>query len=381
MAAYIGQIIGSADGQSRLVFKDLIDNFNLDLLDAIDLKFQLHAENKDQDKELQQELSAKGLLGADNYLHGQAEAVDADLEVKLTPALNDVLVFSQSNRFTVNALLPDGRQIPQHFVSTVNLALSPLHSAAGTAPGTAAAGAAASAPGNEASAPAAGAAAFGAAPNAGAADNPFAAGAAQSAAPAQTSAQSKSRLPLFIGLGVLLLALLLAALWFFLLRGGDESAVSAPAEPPAAEQTAAPEAAPEPEPQPEAAAEPVSSPEAAPAAAAQAGSAAGASSGSSAGACEFDPARSDADAISGCMALNDDAALLQLALTAADNQRCDLAKRILQAKGRSAGGEFALKLAEFFDPNTPENPCFVKSADDAAYWQGKAGAQVQGGAQ
>ncbi|MBO8416186.1 MAG: hypothetical protein IAB19_07400, partial [Proteobacteria bacterium] len=92
MAAYIGQIIGSADGQSRLVFKDLIDNFNLDLLDAIDLKFQLHAENKDQDKELQQELSAKGLLGADNYLHGQAEGVDADLEVKLTPALNDVLV-------------------------------------------------------------------------------------------------------------------------------------------------------------------------------------------------------------------------------------------------------------------------------------------------
>ena len=81
------------------------------------------------------------------------------------------------------------------------------------------------------------------------------------------------------------------------------------------------------------------------------------------------------------MALNDDAALLKLALTAADNQRCDLAKRILQAKGRSAGGEFALKLAEFFDPNTPENPCFVKSADDAAYWQGKAGAQVQGGAQ
>lgn len=353
MAAYVGQIIGSADGHSRLVFRELIDNLNLDLLDKVDLKFQLHAENKELDNELQQELKNKGLLGADNYLHREAEAVDADLEVKLDPVLNDVLVFSQSNRFTVTAQLPNGAIVPQHLVSTVNLTPSPLQSAgAAFAEGSA-----------QVQPQPQGAAAFGAAPNAAAAaDNPFAAGAAAQPAPVP-AAQSKSKLPLIIGL-IVLLALIGAALWFFLLRGGNETAAtSSVSEHPAAEQSVS-----EPEPTPATAPEPEPTVEPEPTAPAPEAAAPAAL-----GTYDFDAAKTDADAISGCMSLNDEQALLQLALSAADNQRCDLAKRILLAKGRSVGGEFASKLAEFFDPNTPENPCFAKSADDAAYWQGKAG--------
>ncbi len=208
---------------------------------------------------------------------------------------------------------------------------------------------------------------------------------AAQATPAQTAAASSvstapapksNKLIFIILLAVLFLALIGGLLWFFL--GRDSAPASAPTEPVAVSEsvpeiapTVAPE--PEPEPEPEPALAPVTEPSPAPV---EANTPAPATAVS--GPCELNNAHSDGEILQNCLASKPKApALLTLAQQAVQAERCDLAARLLMSQARAQGGDFALLLAQYFDPNEKTgSSCFKKSADDAIYWYQKAQANA-----
>lgn len=378
-----GRFTTAPDGRGLMIFDAFLENHeDVDptaLGPSFNLQFMIRAEEDWINDRLQQGLQAKGCSDQGGWITRQASFMGDDLQVELDPALNDVLAICEGSRFAVQVRALAGVTVGLHTFLKDNLNLSrrPARPEAAAVPpaGAAAVPPAGAAAGKEGAAGAAGASPQG----------------APEAAPAQTAGKS-SALPKILGIGAVLLIALAAAAYFLLGSDKSEPAVEVPAaaeESPAAEPAPAPmeeiapapvaepapvpveaEPAPEPvevEPVPEQQiVEIVPQPEAG---SAVPGHSEGAVSQSTA--CSLTAGAADAEILSACLGERNDDALLSLARTAAENQRCELAQRILFAKARSSGGEFARLLHQYFDPATAENPCFKKSAEDAAYWLDK----------
>ncbi len=401
-----GRFTTAPDGRGLMIFDAFLENHEeVDptvLGDRFTLQFMIKAEEDWINERLQRQLQSGGCTDTSGWIVRQASFAWDDLCVELDPRLNDVLVICEGSRFAVQVRPLAGVTVGMHTFLKDNLNLSRR-----TAPGADPAAASAQPAGPKTGSQAAGSTAPQGAPG---------------PAVPPAAAKSSSALPKILGLVAVLLALAAAA-YFLLGSDKKETAAAAPAETPVA--AAEPEA-PQPEPVPQAAAEPkvpevepmppavepqppvenltaaaepqapqpelqlpvenlsaaaepqlpvenlvAAQPEAQESAALILPQPQGAVIQNQNPACSLQAEKSDAEILSSCLSAHDEAALLQLARTAVEQQRCELAQRILFGRARSSGGDFARLLQQYFDPAAAENACFKKSAADAAYWQNK----------
>ncbi len=153
---------------------------------------------------------------------------------------------------------------------------------------------------------------------------------------------------------VLLLALIAAAIWYFLLRG-DEHVQNIPSEPAAAQEAAVSVDDPVKQDKAEATAQ-------------------GAGQAQSYGSCDVNSTGDDKALISNCMASKpDNEVLLKLGNDALKSERCDIASRVFSSLGRSGAKGAALTYARYFDPASDlSSSCVKKDAAQAKYWYEKA---------
>ncbi len=166
--------------------------------------------------------------------------------------------------------------------------------------------------------------------------------------------------------GVLLLAIIAFALWYFLLRADEVVAPQATAPVPTTEENAvvAEDQAKQDDglKQDNAVAAPAVS------------SAQVATGGVSFGSCDLNSNSDDKALISECMATKpDNATLLKLGNEAMSSERCDIATRIFSSLGRAGAEGAALTYAQYFDPKSNLNSkCVKKDEAQAKYWYEKA---------
>lgn len=154
--------------------------------------------------------------------------------------------------------------------------------------------------------------------------------------------------------GVLLLALIAVAIWYFLLRG-DEHVQNIPSEPAVAQEPAVSADDPVKQDKAEAAAQ-------------------GTAQAQSYGSCDVNSTSDDKALISNCMASKpDNEVLLKLGNDALKSGRCDIASRVFSSLGRSGAKGAALTYARYFDPASDlSSGCVKKDAAQAKYWYEKA---------
>ncbi len=154
--------------------------------------------------------------------------------------------------------------------------------------------------------------------------------------------------------GVVLLALLAIAIWYFILKG-DDNVKNIPADTQDQENST-----------------PVTSPvtpdnTAVTVAQAQVKE-------QSYGSCDLNSSSDDLALISKCMASKpDNASLLKLGNDALKSERCEIASRVFSSLGRSGAEGVALTYARYFDPSSDlTSSCVKKDAAQAKYWYEKA---------
>ncbi|HAR79260.1 MAG TPA: hypothetical protein DCR21_00360, partial [Succinivibrionaceae bacterium] len=82
----------------------------------------------------------------------------------------------------------------------------------------------------------------------------------------------------------------------------------------------------------------------------------------------------DSEVISNCMKTSpSDEVLADLVKESLANKRCEIAKRIMTSRGRSASQAMALMYAKLSDPNAQNmSDCIPKDSKSAVYWYEKA---------